>query len=129
MNPQSIEHMRIEAVADTLEDLAERMDAEAHFREVVAEFHSSVEDIASLPDIADRAFHLNELGELCYTNPDLMLRSATVRRRLFREFETFFSALKNGAAIPLDLRDQVNRIYGMLLEMRRGLEKDPRCQF
>lgn len=129
MDPQSIEHIRIEAAADALEDLAERMVADNHFREVVAEFHSSAAHIASLPDIADRAFHLNELGELCYMNPDIMLRSSTVRQRLFREFEIFFSALKNGAMVPLDLRDQVNRLYGMLLEMRRGLEKDPRCQF
>jgi len=116
MDPQSIENTSAAA-------------AEAHFAEVVAEFHSSAAHIASLPDIADRAFHLNELGELCYMNPDLMLRSATVRQRLFREFETFFGLLKGGATVPLDLRDQVNRLYGMLLEMRRGLEKDPRCQF
>lgn len=77
----------------------------------------------------ERASVLDELGELCYTNPDLMLRSATVRQRLFREFETFFGLLKNGATVQLDLRDQVNRIYGILLEMRRWIEKDPRCQF
>jgi hypothetical protein len=116
MDPQSIESTSAAA-------------AEAHFAEVVTEFHSSAAHIASLPDIADRAFHLNELGELCYMNPDLMLQSATVRRRLFREFEAFFSALKNGAVVNLDLRDQVNRLYGMLLEMRSWLEKDPRCQF
>jgi hypothetical protein len=78
---------------------------------------------------AERAFELIEIGELCYTTPDLMLQYAFVRERLFREFETFFGLLKGGATVPLDTRDEVNRLYGMLLEMRRGLEKDPRCQF
>ena len=115
--------MRIAAAADALEDLAERMVAETQFKSCVDTLGRSI----LTPD--ERASVLDELGELCYTNPDLMLRSATVRQRLFREFETFFSALKNGATVHLDLRDQVNRLYGMLLEMRRGLEKDPRCQF
>lgn len=123
MDPQSIDHMRIAAAADALEDLAERMVAETQFKSCVDTLGRSI----LTPD--ERASVLDELGELCYMNPDLMLRSATVRQRLFREFETFFSALKNGATVHLDLRDQVNRLYGMLLEMRRGLEKDPRCQF
>lgn len=123
MDPQSIEHMRIEAAADALEDLAERMVAESQFKSYVNALGRSI----LTPD--ERASILDELGELCYTNPDLMLRSATVRQRLFREFETFFGLLKNGATVQLDLRDQVNRIYGILLEMRRWIEKDPRCQF
>jgi hypothetical protein len=78
---------------------------------------------------AERAFELIEMGELCYTTPDLMLHYTFVRRQLFCEFESFFDLLKGGATVPLNLRDQVNRLYGMLLETRRWLEKDPRCQF
>lgn len=100
------------------------------FTEVLTEFRYRIELIAKAQNIIERAQKLNELGEFCYTNVELMLNYAFVRRVLFREFLFFFEALNTSSdAIPLDLRDQLNRIYGMLLEVRRCLENDTRCQF
>lgn len=105
---------------------------EVFFEEVLSEFQYGIARIGHSPTLTDRATRLEELGELCYMNTELMLRYAFVRRDLFREFEYFFEALKySGEAErpPLDLRDQVNRLFGMLLVTRQQLEKDPRCQF
>jgi hypothetical protein len=101
---------------------------EIYSEEVLSQFQYSIAAIKKMRDLTRRAKLLQELGEICYTNIDIMLEHAFVRRDLFKEFESFFEALKGGE-IPLDLRDQVNRMYGMLLETRRCLEKDPRCQF
>lgn len=101
---------------------------EIYSEEVLSEFQYSIAAIKKMGDLTERAKMLHELSEICYMNVDIMLRHAFVRRDLFREFEHFFEALKRGE-IPLDLRDQVNRMYGMLLEMRHWLEKDPQCQF
>ena len=95
----------------------------------LSEFQYALAAIKKAHDLNERATQLNTLGEFCYMNVEMMLRYAFVRRDLFKEFETFFGLLKGGATVPLDLRDQVNRLYGMLLEMRRGIEKDPLCQF
>jgi hypothetical protein len=103
---------------------------EIYSEEVLSEFQYSIALIGQARDLTERAKLLQELSEICYMNVDIMLRHAFVRRDLFREFEHFFEALKRGGeAIPLDLRDQVNRMYGMLLETRHRLEKDPQCQF
>jgi hypothetical protein len=103
---------------------------ELYSEEVLSEFQYSIAAIKKMRDLTKRATHLCEIGEICYVNADLMLHHAFVRRDLFKEFESFFEALKGGAEPPpLDLRDQVNRMYGMLLETRRWLEKDPQCQF
>lgn len=102
--------------------------ADVYYEEVLSEFQYSIAAIKKMSDLTERAKLLHELSEICYMNVDIMLRHAFVRRDLFKEFESFFEALKNGV-IPQDLRDQVNRLYGMLLEMRRSLEKDPQCQF
>ena len=103
---------------------------EIYSEEVLSEFQYSIAAIKKMGDLTERAKMLHELGEICYMNVDIMLRHAFVRRDLFKEFESFFEALKHsGESIPLDLRDQVNRMYGMLLETRCWLEKDPQCQF
>lgn len=103
---------------------------EVFFEEVLSEFQYSIALIGQAPTITERAKLLEELGEICYMNTEIMLRYAFVRRDLFREFEYFLEALKHsGEAVPLDLRDRVNRLFGMLLEARSWLEKDPRCQF
>lgn len=103
---------------------------EIYSEEVLSEFQYSIAAIKNMGDLTERAKLLHELSEICYMNVDIMLRHAFVRRDLFKEFESFFEALKSGAEPPpLDLRDQVNRMYGMLLETRRWLEKDPQCQF
>jgi hypothetical protein len=101
---------------------------EIYSEEVLSEFQYSITAIKNALTLTERAKMLHELGEICYMNVDIMLSHSFVRRDLFKEFESFFEALK-GEAIPLDLRDQVNRLYGMLLETRSWLEKDPRCQF
>jgi hypothetical protein len=93
----------------------------------LAEFHEYVAAVAGAADLSIRAEKVYCLGDVCYMNPDIMFH-ASVRRTLFNVFEGFFALLKSGT-IPLDVRDRVNRIYGMLLETRRWLEKDPRCQF
>ena len=102
---------------------------ELYSEEVLSEFQYSIAAIKKMRDLTERAKHLCEIGDICYINADLMLLNPFVRRDLFKEFESFFEALKGGGEIPLDLRDQVNRMYGMLLETRRWLEKDPQCQF
>jgi hypothetical protein len=102
---------------------------EIYSDEVLSEFQYSIAAIKKMGDLTERAKMLHELGEICYMNVDIMLSHSFVRRDLFKEFESFFEALKGGGEIPLDLRDQVNRMYGMLLETRRWLEKDPQCQF
>jgi hypothetical protein len=101
---------------------------EIYSEEVLSEFQYSIAAIKKMGDLTERAKMLHELSEICYMNVDIMLSHSFVRRDLFKEFESFFEALKGGE-IPLDLRDQVNRMYGMLLETRRWLEKDPQCQF
>lgn len=102
--------------------------ADVYYEEVLSEFQYSIAEIRRTRDLTERAKLLHGLSEICYISVDVMLTYPFVRQALFKEFESFFEALKGGE-IPLDLRDQVNRLFGMLLETRRWLEKDPQCQF
>lgn len=71
---------------------------------------------------------LLELAEFVYQHQLCMLRMPSFRRAIITLFEDFFVAVAAGnpaAAIPLDLRDQMNRMYGILLESNRNLRKDP----
>ena len=75
-----------------------------------------------------RARWILEFAEFCYQNHLSMLRMPRLRDAIIYRFEDFFLKLAAGnpaAAIPLDLRDQMNRMYGMLLESNRNLRKDP----
>jgi hypothetical protein len=71
---------------------------------------------------------LIDLAEFTYQNHLCMLRMPKMRCAIMKLFEDFFKELSDGnpnSRIPLDLRDQTNRMYGMLLEMNRNMRNDP----
>jgi hypothetical protein len=70
-----------------------------------------------------------DLVEYCYTHTLCMLRLPPLRRAIQIYFETFFIelAVENPAAsISLSLRDQLNRMYGRILETNLHFVKDSR---
>jgi hypothetical protein len=80
----------------------------------------------------DRINWFIELSQFCYMHTLCMLRLPDLRRAIIKYFEEFFVELASGnpnAQISLGLRDQMNRLYGMMLENKRNLEKDPLCLF
>jgi hypothetical protein len=101
------------------------------YREVqmITQFMSSLDPKANTKE---RIEWFIELAEFCYMHTLCMLRLPDLRRAVMTYFEKFFDELKSGnpnAQIPLDLRDQLNRLFGMMLESKRNLEKDPKCLF
>ncbi len=71
---------------------------------------------------------LLDLAEFAYQNHLCMLRMPIFRRTIITLFEDFFIKLAAGnpnAQIPLDLRDQMNRMYGIMLESNRNLRNNP----
>lgn len=75
-----------------------------------------------------RLLWLLDLAEFTYQNPLCMLRMPKMRYAIMKLFEDFFKELSAGnsnSTISLDLRDQTNRMYGMLLEMNRTMRNDP----
>lgn len=69
-----------------------------------------------------------DLVQICYMHQLCMLRLPDLRRAIITYFETFFVELASGnlnVQISLDLRDQLNRMYGMMLESNRNLLHNP----
>ncbi len=79
--------------------------------------------------VEDRMRWFLDLVDFCYMNTLCMLRLPALRRAIQKYFESFFVelAIENPSVnIPLPLRDQLNRMYGTLLEINLRNIKDPR---
>jgi hypothetical protein len=89
-----------------------------------------METVNPKASVLERTDWFLELANHCYIHTLCMLRLPALRRAIMTYFENFFVELAEGkATLPLATRDQLNRMYGIMLENKRNLEKDTRCLF
>ena len=67
-----------------------------------------------------------DLCEFCYTNELCLVRMPPLRNAIMKRFEDFLSQIASGAAqISLDIRDQLNRMFGMMVANNTHLSYHP----
>ena len=64
-----------------------------------------------------------DFTEYCYTHVLCMARLPELRTAIMTRFEDLFQAIGAGHEIPLPLRDQLNRRFGMMVEYMRSLNE------
>lgn len=82
-------------------------------------------------DTAEQRVHwFLDLCDFCYTNELCLIRMPSLRNAIMKSFENFLSQIASGAAqISPDLRDQLNRKFGMMVANNIHLSYHPqwRC--
>jgi hypothetical protein len=70
-----------------------------------------------------------DFTEYCYTHALCMQRLPGVRSAIMKRFEDLFEGIASGHEIPLSLRDQLNRRFGMMVEYMRNITEHSLCLF
>lgn len=100
--------------------------SDADYNELYFQVHMITEYMAAVnPNhtFVERIEWFMDFTEYGYTHPLCMARLPELRTAIMTRFEDLFQAIGAGHEIPLPLRDQLNRRFGMMVEYMRSLNE------
>ena len=98
--------------------------SDTEYDELFFQIHMITEYMVALDpshSLEQRVCWFMDMVEYCYTNTLCMLRLPSLRNAIMKRFQDYFDELASGKEIPLNLRDKMNRMFGMMVENNRNL--------